>query len=386
MRFPRAVRRLLVGYLIIHLLTAGFFVLVLTRMVRNQMIRDAQAKMAAMTTMLAEHIRELPNGIADSNLHAHLIRLGRETDMRFTLITSEGVVVADSITGTQDIGPHGTREEVLLAKNQGVGFSQRFSDTLNQPMMYLARSFEPSSANQAGGFVRVAVSGVSISTSIANIQKYVWLFAVALSAIAVFLMAMFSARSMQPLALFSQTARQIGVGQYNSAPPVHHHNDEWGELGEAFQQMQSELTRREERLVENSQRLEAVLSSMIEGVLAIEPTGEVMLANEAACRMLGLTRSELVGRKLLEIIRIPEFTSAIEKTQIQRTFSKTEFKTLAGKKSGRQSVGPNERSRPACRCWPMKTNLAWQWSCTMLRSYASSKRCVGILSRMYRTN
>ena len=45
-----------------------------------------------------------------------------------------------------------------------------------------------------------------------------------------------------------------------------------GRTGEAFQQMQSELSTREDRLVENSHRLEAVLSSMIEGVLAIEPS------------------------------------------------------------------------------------------------------------------
>ena len=56
LRFPRAVRRLLLGYLILHLLAAGFFVLVLARLVRNQMTRDAQATMNAMTTMLAEHI------------------------------------------------------------------------------------------------------------------------------------------------------------------------------------------------------------------------------------------------------------------------------------------------------------------------------------------
>ncbi len=328
MKFPRAVRRLLLGYLIIHLLTAGFFVFVLTGIVRNQMIRDARSKMEAMASMLVEHVEELPAGNKDASLPAYLIRLGEETEMRFTLITAEGIVVADSVTGTQDIGPHGTREEILVAKKEGVGFSQRYSATLNQPMMYLARRYEPTNANHAGGFVRVAVPSDSISSAIGDIQKYVWLFAIALSALTALLMAVFSARSMQPLDLFSQAARRIGVGQYDSIPQVHHRDDEWGELGEAFQQMQSELTRREERLVENSQRLEAVLSSMIEGVLAIEPTGEVMLANGAACRMLGLTHSELVGRKLLEIVRIPELSSAVEKTQIQRTFSKTEFKTI----------------------------------------------------------
>lgn len=336
MRYSRVVRRFLLGYLVLHLLTAGFFVFVLTRIVRNQMIRDARAKMETMTTMLELQLLERPQGLKDPELVDFLKRLGEQTEMRFTLITSDGNVVADSITGTQDIGPHGTREEVLAAKQEGLGFSQRYSNTVNRPMMYLARSYVPSDSTQDGGFVRVAVPSESINAAIADIQKYVWIFAIAIGTLTAFLMAIFAAQSMQPLSLFSQAARRIGVGQYDSVPSVHHRNDEWGELGDAFQQMQTELTRREDRLLENSQRLEAVLSSMIEGVLAIEPTGEVMLANGAACRMFGLTHPELVGRRLLEIVRIPELTTAVEKTQLQRTFSQTEFKTLAGS----QPAGP----------------------------------------------
>lgn len=329
MRFSRALRRFLLGYLILHLLTVCVFVLVLTRIVRNQMIRDTQSRMSAMTTMLAEHVNQLEDGLNNPNLADQLKRMGDQTSMRITVITADGIVVADSITGTRDIGPHGTREEVLLAKSEGIGFSQRYSSTLDEPMMYFARDYEPTNPDHDRGFVRVAIPSVSIRSAVGSIQSYVWLFAIALSALAAFLMALFSARILEPLNRFSQAARRIGVGQYDTAPVVMDRNDEWGEMGEAFQQMQSELTRREDRLIENSQRLEAVLSSMIEGVIAIDSAGEVMLANGAACRMLGLSKPELVGRTLLEIVRIPELRNAVVKTQTDRTFSKTEFNTLA---------------------------------------------------------
>ncbi|MFK7767430.1 MAG: ATP-binding protein [Mariniblastus sp.] len=349
MKFPLALRRMLIGYLVLHLLAVGFFVLVLTYIVRNQMIRDAQSRMSTMTSMLSEHISELKDEFDEDSLLDHLTRLGKKTDMRFTLIRNDGTVAVDSITGVRDIGPHGTREEILLAKDEEVGFSERYSTTLEKPMMYFARKYHLRAANDSAiqpnrenqstfksspqppidpGYIRVAVPSVSINSAIRSIQAYVWVFAIALSALTAFIMAIFSARSLQPLTLFTQAARRIGVGKYNSAPAVLHRTDEWGELGDAFKQMQTELTRREDRLVENSQRLEAVLSSMIEGVLAIAPTGEVMLANGAACEMLSISHVDLVGRKLLEIVRIPELRLAIEQAQLQRTFSKTEFKTL----------------------------------------------------------
>ena len=67
----------------------------------------------------------------------------------------------------------------------------------------------------------------------------------------------------------------------------------------------AELENRESRLAENSRRLEAVLSSMIEGVLAVDADGLVKAANGAARKMLALTPSELINRKLVEIARNP---------------------------------------------------------------------------------
>lgn len=339
MKFPRAMRPLSIAYLILHIIMALLFTFVLTRIVRNQMLFDARQKMDAMTVVLSEHISELDGGLADPSLPEHLSRLFEKTGMRFTLITDAGDVLADSITGTKDIGQHGTREEVLLARQSSIGFSQRYSATLNKPMMYLAHAYPGGAVtDQTGvttalapkpleGFVRVAVPSISISQAIGSIQTYLWLFALSLGVLTAFLMAVFSARIMQPLNSFATAAKQVGVGRYAVVTGVGRRNDEWGDLREAFEQMQSELTRREEHLLENTQRLEAVLSSMIEGVLALEPSGEVMLANGAACRMLSLTHSGLVGRKLLEIVRIPELTVAIGQTQLNRKFSQTEFKT-----------------------------------------------------------
>ncbi len=108
--------------------------------------------------------------------------------------------------------------------------------------------------------------------------------------------------------------------------------DEWGELARAFELMQNEIIQREDRLLENSHRLEAVLSSMIEGVLAVDRAGKVMLANRAACKMFCLEIAQLQGRKLLEVVRIPELREAIEKTKQHGTFSKTEFQTLTSPK------------------------------------------------------
>ena len=105
-------------------------------------------------------------------------------------------------------------------------------------------------------------------------------------------------------------------------------DDEWGELADAFGQMQTVLSQRELGLKENSSRLEAVLSSMIEGVIALDSDGEVKLANNAACQMFSVIKPELIGRKLINILRFPELIEAVESTLKNRVFSDTEFTTV----------------------------------------------------------
>lgn len=328
MASSRTLRRLLLGYLILHLVAAGIFVLVLAGTLRNQMVRDARAKMEALDSLLVEHVDGLSGQFNSPTLPEYVKQIGEETGMRFTLITLDGDVVADSATGTRDIGPHGNREEVLIARQEGVGFAQRRSDTLGEQMMYLAKKTGDGNESPASGYVRVAVPMGAISDAVSSVQRYVWGFALGLGALTAMLMAVLSASYLKPLSTFSEAARKIGDGDYEGVPAMESRDDEWGRLGIAFDQMRTELAIRENRLEENSQRLEAVLSSMIEGVLAIEPNGKVMLANGAACRMLSFEREKIVGRKLVEVVRIPELTQAVETSYRERTFSKTEFKTI----------------------------------------------------------
>ena len=214
MKLPRTVRRFLIGYLILHMLAAVIFVIVLSRITRNQMIAATKSKMSAMTLVLAEHIEELDDGFENPGLPAHVKRVGEKSGLRVTLIKSDGSVVVDSVKMDQDIGPHATRQEILSAQNNGTGFSERYSSTIEKPMMYFARRVQSNSESNTGaitGYVRVATPAAAIKASIAAIQRSAWSFAILLGALTALLMSIFSARFMQPLAFFTGAAQTIAV-------------------------------------------------------------------------------------------------------------------------------------------------------------------------------
>ena len=136
-------------------------------------------------------------------------------------------------------------------------------------------------------------------------------------------------RCLMPINNYVKAAKDIEAGAFGERTLPQNVADEWRPLTEAFEHMGNVLSQRESGLLNSSASLEAVLANISEGVLAVDEKGNLVLANQAACQMLGINEQNVVGRKLVEQIRIPELTSAIEKAHQQSSRTDCEFQTLA---------------------------------------------------------
>ena len=327
MKIPRVLSRFLIGYLLLHLLAATIFVSISSRTTRDQMVENTKDKMESLALVLQAHVQELPRGLQDDSLLPHVLKLGKQTDFRYTVIDSDGNVLADSEKGDQNIGLHLDRPEVIQSRTDKIGFSNRFSDTLQKPMMYLAIAYQAAESEPSSGFIRVAVPLVTINESIYGLQRNLWTYAVLLGALTTGLLVLLAFSAIRPLKGFAEAARNIGHGNFQQALPANLRN-EWGELADAYAQMQQEISNREGQLRETNARSEAMLSTMIEGVLATDGQGRISISNRAAERMLSLSSRDVVNRDLLDIARYPELHTAIQSARENKATAKAEFETL----------------------------------------------------------
>lgn len=327
MHIPRVLLRFLVGYLILQVLLAGLFVFLMSRTIRDQVVKQVRTQMESVAFVLRQKLEDFD--VQDHQTLADDFKeIGRGTDLRFTLIDSKGLPITDSLPDITSPETYNNRLEVNQARTTGSGFAERNSATTKKPMLYQAVAINSKNPNsEAKQIIRVAQSAVGIDTTIDSMRKFVWLFALMNGIIACLSMAAIASHFMAPLAEFADTARQVGKGQYDSVPAMYSRRDEWRSLADAFRHMQIELSNREQSIVENSAKTEVVLSSMKEGVIAINPTGDVILVNRAAGKILELRPSELMNRKLLDIVRAPQLGDAVRKTLDERSFYKTEFET-----------------------------------------------------------
>jgi len=120
-----------------------------------------------------------------------------------------------------------------------------------------------------------------------------------------------------PLGAVIQVAEQVRSGNLASRVPFVKTNDEVAQLGLSFNRMLEELTRNREELVEANRQIdkrreftEAVLAGVSSGVIGIDENKYITLPNLSALEMLGLTRVDTIGKKLVDIV--PEFETLLD--------------------------------------------------------------------------
>ena len=76
-----------------------------------------------------------------------------------------------------------------------------------------------------------------------------------------------------------------------------------GKLNRSFNRMSEQLTTRIAALEEDRQQLRAILSGMVEGVVALDAEQRILFANDRAAELLEFPTRAPVGRRLWEVVR-----------------------------------------------------------------------------------
>jgi two-component system phosphate regulon sensor histidine kinase PhoR len=225
---------------------------------------------------------------------------GKASETRFTVILPSGAVIGDTWETPQNMDNHAGRPEVAGALTGGRATSRRFSSTLKQNIVYVATAVTKDS--QPIAVVRAAVPLARMEALIAGIRThFVGIGAIlALLALAVtFVISRQYARKMQAL---KQGAARLAQGElaHRLAIPD---SEELAGLADSLNRMAAQLESRLQTVVSQRNQLEAVLSSMLEGVIAVDRDERIISINMAAARWFEIDPEKVRGRSIPEAIR-----------------------------------------------------------------------------------
>ena len=270
----------------------------------NQVAEDLEAR----ANLIKEQILQKLDAGNFKGMDAVVKELGASSSTRITIILPNGKVVADSEENPADMENHSNRPEFKDAFEKGIGSSLRFSNTLDQRMMYLALPIKEQGKILA--VVRTSVPVVAVNEKIGDLDRKIILSAIIVAICAAVITLVVSRRVSRPIEQMKETAQQFALGQLDQRVHIPK-QAELTELAQALNEMAQQLQDRIRTITRQRNELKAILSSMVEGVVAIDSNGYIVNINEAAANFLSTDVAKAQGCSIEEVIRNTEFQEFI---------------------------------------------------------------------------
>jgi len=262
----------------------------------DQTATDLQARAKLLEKLVITHLSPLDALSVDSVCKA----MGKATETRFTIILPSGTVVGDSIETPDQMDNHANRPEIMEALTGQTGRSIRYSNTLRQEMMYVA---EPITHNERRvAVVRASLPITFIENELNSIRIKIVFGGVIIALLAAGISLAISRRISRPLEKMKKGADRFADGDLSHRLTTPH-STEMASLAEAMNHMAAQLEDRIKTVINQRKELETVLSSMLEGVMAVDGEERIISINQAAAKLFGIDLNTFQKRSVQEVIR-----------------------------------------------------------------------------------
>lgn len=254
---------------------------------------------------------------------------GRHVPQRLTVILPNGVVAGDSMSDPGQMENHGAREEVKSALYGNPASTNRFSATLRQGMLYAAVPI--TGQDKIAGIMRVAIATRDMDVSLQTLRVHLIEGGFIIALLASVVCLVISRGISRPIETMRQGATRFARGD------LAHRLDlpatvEFAELADAMNRMATDLENRIQVVMQQRNESQAVLSSMTEGVIALDASERILHCNQSALRMLDRSLEQVKDRSIQETIRNRELHDMLRETLADGT--PTEKDITLGRQDG----------------------------------------------------
>jgi two-component system phosphate regulon sensor histidine kinase PhoR len=224
---------------------------------------------------------------------------GEKGEFRVTIILKNGTVIGDTAQNADAMENHADRPEIKSALHGNVGTHIRYSNTLQQDMMYVAIPLEYD--NQIQGILRTAVSISSLNEALTSLIVTITLGGLASILAATALAGLMSRNISLPLEKLKMGAERFSQGNFDEKLAVHR-SLEIGSLAETMNTMATQLRQRIETIIRQQSQEKQILATMIEGIIAIDSENKIITINGAASDLLKIPHDSVKGKRIEEVI------------------------------------------------------------------------------------
>ncbi len=271
-----------------------------TSSIRSFQLNETAARLEAQAHLVASTVGVYLGHHDIAGLEAFCREAGKKSTTRLTVIAPDGKVLADSDEDPLRMENHNDRPEIIAAISGKIVPSLRFSQTLQENLMYVAIPLQ--GEGKRIGVLRTAIPVTAIEQALSAIyQKIVWGCLVV--AVIAALVAWFIARRIsKPLEQMRSGAERFSKGDF-TVRLQEEGAEEVASLARALNEMATQLNIRIQTIVRQHSQLQAVFSSMVEGVITVDTEERILSVNESGAQLLNVDPEKIKGKSILLAVR-----------------------------------------------------------------------------------
>ena len=314
---PRLFWRIYATYLLVIVLCTGAMGFYAGRSARSFYIAQTETGLQARAELVREEVTARGDSLDAGALEELVTRLGAASGTRITIISAEqpgvpiGTVLADSDVDPVSMPDHSTRPEFEEALTASSGAAIHYSIELGKHMVYVAiPSHEDGKVTTV---VRASIPMTSVDEALSTLYWRIAISAVVVALIAALVGLLVTRRLSRPIRDIRDGAERLAAGDFTHKLYVPR-TEEFAAVAESFNHMAEELDDKLRTLTHERNEREAVLSSMVEGVLAVDTEERVIAVNAAAARLLDLEPEAVDGKTIQEVVRNPDLQHVVART------------------------------------------------------------------------
>ena len=300
MRRRKLIWQLFPPFLLITFLALSATTLYVTKHWRQLYQEQVTTMLLKMARLHESQVRELLLQADHRRLQEITLSFGQQTNIRFSVFRPDGKTLADSDYDPMQMENHADRPEIKEALKGRTGISTRRSYTLDERMIYLALPVQD--GERIVGIIRTALPVTEVDTILNDIYLKILVGSLAIVLLAAAFIFFITRRLSRPLTAINQGAERFARGDLSSKVPVPH-AEELAKLAESLNHMAAQLDERFRTILQQRQEQEAILASMVEGVVAVDNSDRLITLNKAGARLLMVKPEAAKGQSIQEVIR-----------------------------------------------------------------------------------
>jgi two-component system, OmpR family, phosphate regulon sensor histidine kinase PhoR len=247
------------------------------------------------------------------------------------VIAQNGTVIGDSDEPSDQIENHGSRPEVIGALSRGAGSAVRYSTSVKHDLLYRAYRQNDGPRQRV---LRVAVSFSEVQDVTRSLGRTLLVGLLLFSLFGLTVAYFFSRRLSNRVNRLAEFSKAVADGQFAQPILPRSGDDELNVLEQNLRDMSLKIRDNINALRSEKEKLDSILRCMVEGLVVIDPKGKVLLINDQAKTMFGVTEEQIRDGSFVEISRSPAMR-AILREMSEFDFAKNTYSKRVSVEDGR---------------------------------------------------